>query len=520
MTFTGTLLPYQPEAVDKMVARDSALVAYDMGLGKTVLTIAAIEQLMEEEVITQPGLVIALSGLKFQWAEAIEKFTSGTSTALVIDGTPTERANQYALARDWFNTGVDYIIMNYDQVVNDWDEVKTLPRGFVVLDECNAVKSFRAERSKKVKKLRDAPVRFALTGTPVENGKPEEIFSIFEFVDDSILGNPRSFDQRYIKRNAFGGVERYTNLQELHQKISPAMIRKRQTDPDVAPFLPQVQMDFPIRPKFDQKTIALYRHIKAGLLDDLTELAENGLGSDWNVFSHYGDGPAVFMGSDARGRAMSKMLALQMLCDHPDLLRHSEAEYIQSLVADGWLDNIKSTPKLDALVRYAGAFLDTDPNNKVVIFSRFVEMTDIIATALSKYGTRTFTGRMNAKEKERNKTDFQNRADVRVLVSSDAGGFGVDLPQGNLLINYDLPQTSGSAAQRNSRIIRASSNFNMVVVGHILMRGSIEERQFLALQQKSSVADAIVDGEGTTADGGLDLPLESLTKFLSGKQSL
>ena len=52
MTFTGTLLPYQPEAVDKMCERRKMLVAYDLGLGKTVLTIAAIERLMDSRDIT------------------------------------------------------------------------------------------------------------------------------------------------------------------------------------------------------------------------------------------------------------------------------------------------------------------------------------------------------------------------------------------------------------------------------------------------------------------------------------
>ena len=48
MTFTGTLLPYQPEAVNAMVGRGKMLVAYDLGLGKTVLTIAALELLMDK----------------------------------------------------------------------------------------------------------------------------------------------------------------------------------------------------------------------------------------------------------------------------------------------------------------------------------------------------------------------------------------------------------------------------------------------------------------------------------------
>ncbi len=126
MTFTGSLLPYQPEAVDKMCLRKRMLVAYDLGLGKTVITIAAIERLMDENKVTEPGLIICLSSLKYQWAGQIEKFTDGTSRALVVDGTPKKRAEQYAQAQDWRNTGIDYIILNYEQIVNDWDYVKEL----------------------------------------------------------------------------------------------------------------------------------------------------------------------------------------------------------------------------------------------------------------------------------------------------------------------------------------------------------------------------------------------------------
>ena len=172
MTFTGTLLPYQPEAVDRMCERTKMLVAYDLGLGKTVLTIAALERLMDENKITEPGLIICLSSLKYQWANQIEKFTDGTSNALVIDGTKAKRAEQYEQAYSWRTSGVDYIILNYEQVVNDWEHVKDLPRGFVVLDEATAIKSFKSKRSKMVKKLSNTPFRFALTGTPIENGKP------------------------------------------------------------------------------------------------------------------------------------------------------------------------------------------------------------------------------------------------------------------------------------------------------------------------------------------------------------
>ena len=250
MTFTGTLLPYQPEAVDAMCNRGKMLVAYDLGLGKTVLTIAALEQLMDNGSIREPGIIICLSSLKYQWADQIRKFTDGTSTPLVIDGTPKQREAQYIEALDWGHSLVDYVIINYEQVVNDWEYVRQLPTGFIVCDEATAIKSFRSKRSKYVKKLK-SDYKFALTGTPVENGKPEELYSIMQFVDPSLLGRFDLFDQTFIVRNRFGGVERYRNLPILNKTLMEACVRKRQTDEDVAPYLPETIFAEPILVPFD-----------------------------------------------------------------------------------------------------------------------------------------------------------------------------------------------------------------------------------------------------------------------------
>jgi superfamily II DNA/RNA helicase len=90
----------------------------------------------------------------------------------------------------------------------------------------------------------------------------------------------------------------------------------------------------------------------------------------------------------------------------------------------------------------------------------------------------------------------------------------VDLPAGNLLINYDLPWSSGTAVQRNGRIVRASSNHTTAVVVDLLYSGSLEVRQYDALQQKGAVAAAVVDGKGIDSKGGVELTLASLSNFL------
>src|SRR6187402_3507451 len=111
--------------------------------------------------------------------------------------------------------------------------------------------------------------------------------------------------------------------------------------------------------------------------------------------------------------------------------------YAYELKEKGLLNEGAKSPKLETLYSYVRDFLDQDPKYKVVIFTTYVEMVDLIAERLSAYGPMKYTGKMNAKQKEASKVQFQTHRKNRILVSSDAGGYGVDLPQANMLINYD-----------------------------------------------------------------------------------
>ena len=521
MTFTGKLLPYQPEAVDRMVERKKMLVAYDLGLGKTVLTIAAIERLRDEDKLVGPGLIICLSSLKYQWASQIEKFTDGAANTMVIDGTPSQRSRQYAEAIDWGTSLVDYVIVNYEQVVRDWDFIEQLNKSFIVIDEATAIKSFKSKRSKYVKKL-NSTYKFALTGTPVENGKPEELFSIMQFVDPKVLGRFDMFDKTFIVRNQFGGVDRYRNLPTLNKALAAACVRKRQSDPDVAPFLPETIMAEPILVNFDSKSKKLYRFIADQLMLDLEDALAT-FGGSFDIFSHYDGSDQGGEMDELRGRIMSKITCLRMLCDHPALLRHSAeiyspmtgegSSYAADLMDMGMMDGDPEPTKLNVLKEYVDNFLSDYEGNKIVIFTSYVKMVDLIREALP-YESAGYTGRLSAKEKEASKVEFQTNPNCRVLVSSDAGGYGVDLPQANLLINYDLPWNAGLATQRNGRIKRASSAWEHIVIQDILIKGSIEERQYALLQQKTAVANAVIDGEGINDRGGVTFTAGTLRSFL------
>lgn len=516
MAFKGTLKPYQPDAVERMVLRKKMLVAYEMGLGKTCMTIAAIEELGAKNV-----LVISLSSLKYQWQKEIEKFSD--STALVVDGSKNKRIEQY---EDGFCFN-KYTITNYESIVNDWDEVTCYAWDAIVCDEATAIKGFRSKRSKKVKDLaRQVPIRFALTGTPIENGRPEELYSIMQFVDSNVLGRFDLFDQTFIVRNHFGGVQRYRNLPIFHEKMKQASVRKTQNDPDVAPYLPETihlePMWIPLG-----KAKSLYEFIASDLRQLLKE-AQELFGNTFSIEAHYGQGFQIGSPADQmRGQIMSRITAMRMLCDHPQLLIDSAekfakqdgegSEYAFHLKEEGHLKTFKSN-KLEAVVEYVQEHLEIDENAKVVIFTTYLGMLPLLETALTqkKIKSTLYSGLMNAKEKEDSKTLFQTSKDIKVLISTDAGGYGVDLPQANLLVNYDLPWSAGTAVQRNSRIRRASSTWKSVIIQDFLAANSIEERQHQMLQQKNAVADAVIDGQGINTKGGVDLTVGSLLSFLQG----
>jgi SNF2 family DNA or RNA helicase len=519
--FKGELKPYQVEAVQKMVDKRQILVAYQMGLGKTPMTIAAIEQLSKLGEIKDTVIILCLASLKYQWQKEIEKFTGMDS--LVIDGTPKQREHQYKdVAKH------KYVIMNYEQVVRDWDTLKDKKFSAIVCDEATAIKGFRAKRARKVKELaRKIPIRYALTGTPIENGRPEEIFSIMQFVNPTVLGRFDLFDQTFIVRNYFGGVDRYRNLPTLHTALKEWSVRKAQTDEDVKPYLPDAIYREPILVTADAKTKKAYNYIATDLLDLLTQ-ASSLFGSNFSIQAHYGQAQQMNdPANEMRGKIMSRITALRMICSNPMLLIKSAEEfekmegkgsaYASELKTNNVLDGITKTPKLDATMSYLIEHLEIDETYKAVVFASYLGSVDALVNKLNAKGfpAVAYTGEMNAKQKESQKTAFKTDPKVRVLVSSDAGGYGVDLPEGNLLLNYDQPWSSGLSMQRNGRINRASSEWDTITIQDVLVKDSIEERQYDMLKQKIAVANAIIDGDGIDSKGGVALTVGSLINFLT-----
>jgi SNF2 family DNA or RNA helicase len=529
-----SLYPYQDSAVDKFLDRGSLLVAYEMGLGKSIIATAAAEELFGEDEIDMCALVVP-AALKYQWAKNLAKYTDVDTRTIkvqgeqivvpteeycsIIDGTPKQREAAYRMAA---LRRVDYVILGYENVVNDWLLVKRLDPGMIVLDEATAIKSFKAQRSKKVKRW-DAPYRMALTGTPVEN-RPEELFSIMQWVDPDLLGRFDLFDKSFIVRNHFGGVKAYKNLPTLHGKVQQVVSRKKRLDPDVRDYLPEVSEDV-WRVKVDPRIRETYTKIADDLLAELESINMSG---GFDVGAYY-SGKMQPDENTALGKIMSRQQAMEMLLDHPALVVASAtkyndpaskegSKYAAELLAGGWLEGLKSSAKLDRVYEEVVDILDSHPGNKVVIFSVYREMGRVLAVTLP-YKSVLFHGEMNAGQKAAAQAQFEKDPDTRLFLSSHAGGYGVDLFMANHLINYDLAWSAGKQDQINARHVRASSEFSNVFIHNVLVANTVEDRKYQMLAHKRRVAGSIIDGIGSDTKGKIENDLVSLSEFLRGRVS-
>lgn len=523
--FTGTLFPYQHEAVDRVLSDRRILVAYSMGTGKTVLTIAALEQLLGQGDI-RCCVVMVPSSLKWQWAQALAQFTDAPTRTItlrgqeltvpsedvctVINGTPKKRRQQWQTAQR-----AEYVIVSYGAVLHDWKELCALPADALVLDEATAIKNFSAQTTKRVKKLRP-PIRIALTGTPVEN-RPEEVFSIMEWVNAKILGRWDLFEKSYINRNFFGGVSSYKNLGLLHKNLSRSMIRKSRLDPEVAKYLPEVT-ETTRHVSLDKTTRSIYKAILADVQAAMDELAE--AGADFDLAAYYaGIKPDGAFG--AQGKLMARLQAARLLLDHPQLLMDSAvafhegtggSQYAAEFAASRYdLPDLNTAPKLAVLDELAGTML-AEPGAKAAIFTDYRKMLPYLAERLDKHGELAlFHGQLTSDEKASVLARFKHDPECRLFISTNAGGYGLDLPEAQYLVNYDLPYSNGVLAQRNTRHVRASSAFERVHVTNLVVEETIEERVQATLRLRQKLSQAVVDGTGSSA---LDMDIESLAEHI------
>jgi len=455
------LYGYQEGGVVHLTFGRRTLLADDMGLGKTIQAIAAaalLKQLRDIEHV----LVVCPASLKHQWAREIRRFTS--LSVQVIEGNPIQRRQLY---RDlqFFN------VINYELVRFDEEEIARREFDLVILDEAQRIKNWRTKTADKVKRLR-SPYAFVLTGTPLEN-RLDELYSVFQFIDPTILGPLWRFNQRYYEteRRPSGSykVLGLQNLDELRHRIAPYVLRRVREE---------VLLDLPER-------------IDSNFFVEMTD-------PQWKAYGEYEHRVAQLM-ARARRRPLTPeehrillgcLVKMRLICNA--LALHDPEIKPQ--------DYEKTAPKLGELREILDEEVASN-GHKAILFSQWTRMLNLTEPALEKLnlGWVKLTGDVPSKKRGALIEQFFEDPQCKVFLSTDAGGVGLNLQAASMVVNLDLPWNPAVLAQRIARAHRHGQPHTVNVV-NLIAKGTIEERMLDTLAAKRAVFDAALNEDSTVTD--------------------
>ena len=463
------LYPYQIEGVAFLAGTGRALLADDMGLGKTLQAIAAAGWLREHEGVRRV-LIICPASLKHQWAREIERFT-GQETQIILGPAP-ERGVQYRREAAFF-------IINYELILRDLSVInETLCPDLIIMDEAQRIKNWRTKIAAAVKRI---PSRYAfvLSGTPLEN-RLEDLYSLMQVVDPKVLGPLWRYLADFHVTGDRGKVLGYRNLSLLRKRLAPVMLRRdrrlvREQLPDKIVQRLDVAMTAKQRELHDTAMSAAGRLAQIARTRPLTPSEQN--------------------------RLLAALQQARMACN-----------------AAGLVDKeTQGAPKLDELADILTEVC-LQSGLKAVVFSQWEQMTQLVEARLKRMGlgcVRLHGGVPTAKRGEL-MDRFREDDSVQVFLSTDAGGVGLNLQSGAVLINLDVPWNPAVLEQRNARIHRLGQTRTVQIIT-MVAADSYEEQVFALVRNKQHLFDNVV-GEDATEDviGVSKKLLETLIEDLAG----
>ena len=448
------LYPYQVEGALHLATKGRAILADEMGLGKTVQAIAAALLLREVSKIKRV-LVVVPTSLKGEWAEQIA-FFSDVETEL-LSGGRRERLARYA------ETGAFFLIANYEQIMRDGtDAIDRFKPDLIILDEAQRIKNWNTKTARTFKKLQSR-FAFVLTGTPLEN-RIDEFYSIAEFVDPLLFGSLFRFNRAYYRFDEKGKSSGMQNLDDLHEKAATIMLRRRKdmvedelpgrTDKNY--FVPMTKEQHLRYCEFEDKVARLCARAKKRPLTK----------DEMKLLQRY-------------------LACMRMLCDTCFIL---DAE-------------IRVSPKIDEATAVIEDIFSSDPSRKIVVFSEWVKMLELLEERLEKEGVgfAVHTGSVRQDRRREELKRFKTDPDCRVLLSSEAGGVGLNLQNASVVMNLDLPWNPAKLEQRIARAWRKKQSREVLVI-NLVAEGTIEQRMLGTLKFKQGLADMVLDARGEASD--------------------
>ncbi len=422
------------------------ILADDMGLGKTVQVLSYLLA-MKEGGQALPSLIVCPASLVLNWQEECKKFTPQLA-CIAVDGDAARRAE---LAKQWVDA--DLVVTSYDLLRRDEELYKEQQFYACILDEAQAIKNHTTQKYKAVCGV-NSKVRFALTGTPVEN-RLGELWSIFSFLMPGYLPPYRTFCARFEKPIVQENDK--DALRRLNQLTGPFILRRMKSEV-LKELPPKTENIHRIELDTDQRKLYL-----AAVVDAREKLRA----------AKPEDKMAVF----------AVLMRLREICCDP------------RLVADNWEGG---SAKLEACMELVTAAVEG--GHRILLFSQFTSMLELLAKRLDEAGMSHFTLQGSTPKPVRAELVRRfnsGEADV-FLISLRAGGTGLNLTAADIVIHYDPWWNVAAQNQATDRAYRIGQQ-NPVQVYKLIAQDTIEEKIVELQQAKQDLAETVTG----SADGAI-----------------
>ena len=437
------LRPYQEEGFRFLTFlsnnRFGGVLADDMGLGKTLQTLTWLAWLKLSRNNEEPFkcLVVCPKSVVHVWIQETRKHSNLLSIQSFdpAEGAPTVKT--------------DIIVANYSQLRINQQYFLSAEWTAAILDEGQNIKNPQSKTAKTARSLK-SEYRVVLTGTPLEN-RVLDLWSLFAFAMPGLLGSQTVFKRQYSENDPLASGR-------LHNRVRHFMLRRSKSQ--VAPDLPD-RIEETLSCQMEGEQLALYNA-------ELKQ-AQNRIGSIRS------DGDF----SRERFHILSSLLRLRQICCHPRLVDPAYA-------------SIESA-KLEALLELVSEL--KDEGHKVLIFSQFVEMLEIIRAELEKRETAYLMITGKTGDRERLVDQFQNDESITAfLLSLKAAGSGLNLTAATYVILYDPWWNPAVEAQAIDRAHRIGQS-NTVNAYRLIARDSIEDKIQSLQLKKETLANEVVQEE-------------------------
>ncbi len=445
-----TLRDYQKEGLNWLNFLDEynfgGCLADDMGLGKTLQIITFFKHLKEKRKPKNAHLVVVPTSLIFNWQEEIRKFCPSLKVFLLTGGDRKKDTTAFKKT--------DIVLTTYGIVMRDIVYLKKYIFNYIVLDESQAIKNPTSQRFKAIKLLK-SDNKLVLTGTPIENNT-FDLYAQMTFANPGLLGNMSHFKKVFstpIDKNKDKNI-----AQELKELIDPFLLRR--TKEQVVKELPEKteQILYCTMEESQQKLYDAYRNKYRNFV--LNKIDESGVGK-------------------SKMYVLEGLTKLRQICDAPQLLNDNE-EYTTEAI------------KIKELLRHV---TEKTGAHKVLIFSQFVKMLDLIKTALLTKGIQYEYLDGKTKNRQEKVENFQNNDQIRVfLISLKAGGTGLNLTAADYVYLVDPWWNPAVEAQAIDRCYRIGQTKN-VMAYKMICKGTIEEKIITHQQNKKQLSDDIIQTE-------------------------